>query len=156
MTARPAYQRDRKPPWFKARFPGGPRYQHITSLLREHNLHTVCEEAHCPNIGECFNAGTATFMILGDTCTRSCAFCAINSGRRADAKELLAAAGLGHADSALEESYSEALEGAPEYPHYTRPPSYRGWQVPEILLSGDHERIRKWRRERSRERAEQG
>jgi tRNA (guanine37-N1)-methyltransferase len=58
---------------------------------------------------------------------------------------------LGHADSALEESFSEALDGGPEYPHYTRPASYRGWDVPEILLSGDHERIRQWRLERSRE-----
>jgi tRNA (guanine37-N1)-methyltransferase len=59
---------------------------------------------------------------------------------------------LGHADSAVEESFSEALEGAPEYPHYTRPASYRGWEVPEVLLSGDHERVRRWRLERSRER----
>jgi tRNA (guanine37-N1)-methyltransferase len=58
---------------------------------------------------------------------------------------------LGHADSALEESFSEALDGGPEYPHYTRPASYRGWDVPEILLSGDHARIREWRLERSRE-----
>lgn len=60
---------------------------------------------------------------------------------------------LGHADSAVEESFSEALDGAPEYPHYTRPAGYRGWDVPEILLSGDHARIREWRLERSRERA---
>ena len=60
---------------------------------------------------------------------------------------------LGAADSALEESFSEALEGAPEYPHYTRPPTYRGWGVPDVLVSGDHERVRQWRRERSRERA---
>ena len=60
---------------------------------------------------------------------------------------------LGDAQSAVEESYSEALGGAPEYPHYTRPPSYRGWDVPEVLRSGDHERVREWRRERSRERA---
>jgi tRNA (guanine37-N1)-methyltransferase len=60
---------------------------------------------------------------------------------------------LGDATSALEESFSDALAGAPEYPHYTRPPSYRGWGVPEILLSGDHERIREWRMQRSRERA---
>jgi tRNA (guanine37-N1)-methyltransferase len=60
---------------------------------------------------------------------------------------------LGHEESAVEESFSEALEGAPEYPHYTRPASYRGWDVPEILLSGDHARIREWRLERSRERA---
>ena len=59
---------------------------------------------------------------------------------------------LGHADSAVEESFSEALGGDPEYPHYTRPAEYRGWKVPEVLLSGHHEQIRHWRRERSRER----
>ena len=59
---------------------------------------------------------------------------------------------LGDETSSVEESYSEALEGAPEYPHYTRPAEYRGWGVPEILLSGDHQRVREWRRERSRER----
>lgn len=62
---------------------------------------------------------------------------------------------LGHADSAVEESFSEALEGMPEYPHYTRPPRYRGWDVPEVLLSGDHEKVRRWRLEQSRLRAEQ-
>jgi tRNA (guanine37-N1)-methyltransferase len=61
---------------------------------------------------------------------------------------------LGHADSAAEESFSQALEGMPEYPHFTRPPSYRGWEVPEILLSGDHEKVRQWRLEQSCERAE--
>jgi tRNA (guanine37-N1)-methyltransferase len=60
---------------------------------------------------------------------------------------------LGHADSAIEESFSEALEGAPEYPHYTRPASYRGWSVPDVLLSGDHARVREWRLEQSRKRA---
>ena len=60
---------------------------------------------------------------------------------------------LGHADSAVEESFSEALEGHPEYPHYTRPASYRGWDVPEVLLSGHHERIREWRRQQSRSRS---
>jgi tRNA (guanine37-N1)-methyltransferase len=59
---------------------------------------------------------------------------------------------LGHADSAREESFSNALDGHPEYPHYTRPPTYRGWGVPDVLLSGDHERVRQWRLERSRER----
>jgi tRNA (guanine37-N1)-methyltransferase len=63
---------------------------------------------------------------------------------------------LGHADSAVEESFSEALGGAPEYPHYTRPASYRGWKVPDVLLSGDHARVREWRLERSRERADGG
>jgi tRNA (guanine37-N1)-methyltransferase len=59
---------------------------------------------------------------------------------------------LGHADSVVEESFSAALEGAPEYPHYTRPASFRGWEVPDVLLSGDHARVREWRLERSRER----
>ena len=71
----------RKPRWLKARFPAGERFSEIKSLLREHDLHTVCEEARCPNIGECFNAGTATFMILGDICTRACGFCDVTSGR---------------------------------------------------------------------------
>jgi tRNA (guanine37-N1)-methyltransferase len=61
---------------------------------------------------------------------------------------------LGHADSAMEESFSTALEGHPEYPHYTRPATYRGWGVPDVLVSGDHERVRRWRLERSRERGE--
>jgi tRNA (guanine37-N1)-methyltransferase len=63
---------------------------------------------------------------------------------------------LGHADSAIEESFSAALGGDPEYPHYTRPAEHRGWRVPDILLSGHHERIRHWRRERSRERGQSG
>jgi tRNA (guanine37-N1)-methyltransferase len=62
---------------------------------------------------------------------------------------------LGHADSAVEESFSRQLEGMPEYPHFTRPPNYRGWDVPEVLLSGDHEKVRQWRLDRSRERAEE-
>jgi lipoic acid synthetase len=70
-----------KPPWFKAQFPSGKKFSQIKDLLRNETLHTVCEEARCPNIGECFNSGTATFMILGDTCTRACGFCAVNSGR---------------------------------------------------------------------------
>lgn len=62
---------------------------------------------------------------------------------------------LGHEHSAVEESFSQLLEGAPEYPHYTRPPSYRGWGVPDVLLSGDHERVRRWRAEQSQVRAEE-
>jgi tRNA (guanine37-N1)-methyltransferase len=62
---------------------------------------------------------------------------------------------LGHQDSAIEESFSQALEGAPEYPHYTRPAEYRGWPVPEVLLSGDHARIRDWRRQQSRIRSQE-
>ena len=75
--------RERKPPWIRAQWPGGRRYSEIVSLLRDESLNTVCQEARCPNIGECFNRGTATFMILGDTCTRACGFCAVTSGRPA-------------------------------------------------------------------------
>ncbi|MDO8616767.1 MAG: lipoyl synthase [Dehalococcoidia bacterium] len=71
----------RKPPWLKVRFPGGPAYMRLKGIMREGRLHTVCQEAHCPNIGECWEAGTATFMILGDTCTRACGFCAVKTGR---------------------------------------------------------------------------
>ncbi len=73
--------RRRLPPWLKVRFPAGDRYHDLKRLMRSQTLHTVCEEARCPNIGECWNAGTATFMILGDTCTRACGFCAVTSGR---------------------------------------------------------------------------
>ena len=73
--------RERKPGWIRAQFPSGRRYGEIVQLLRDETLHTVCQEARCPNIGECFNRGTATFMILGDTCTRACGFCAVTSGR---------------------------------------------------------------------------
>ncbi len=71
----------RKPDWLKVRAPGGPRYIRLKGLLREWNLHTVCEEAHCPNIGECWEDLTATFMILGDVCTRNCGYCAVVHGR---------------------------------------------------------------------------
>ena len=73
--------RERKPPWLKVRFPGGPNYIRLKTIMRDERLNTVCEEAHCPNIGECWDAGTATFMILGDTCTRACGFCAVKTGR---------------------------------------------------------------------------
>ena len=73
--------RVRKPDWLKVRFPAGERYQQLKSLMREQGLHTICEDARCPNIAECWNAGTATFMILGDVCTRSCGFCAVATGR---------------------------------------------------------------------------
>ena len=69
-----------KPPWLKRRIPSGPTYQEIQRLLRSSRLHTVCQEACCPNLGECFSQGTATFLILGDRCTRNCRFCAIGHG----------------------------------------------------------------------------
>jgi len=76
-----APRREPKPPWLKVRFPGGPNYVRLKQIMQAQRLHTVCEEAHCPNIGECWEAGTATFMILGEICTRACAYCAVTSGR---------------------------------------------------------------------------
>jgi lipoic acid synthetase len=73
-------KRDPKPPWLKVRAPGGETYTFLKHTLRRLDLHTVCEEARCPNVGECWNAGTATVMVLGDTCTRGCRFCAVNTG----------------------------------------------------------------------------
>src|SRR5688572_28914138 len=71
----------RKPDWIRVRAGGGERFQQIKQILREKKLHTVCEEASCPNIGECFGHGTATFMIMGDKCTRRCPFCDVGHGR---------------------------------------------------------------------------
>lgn len=76
-----ASERPRRPEWLKVRVPGGDEYARIKHLIGDRRLHTVCEEARCPNMGECWNAGTATFMILGDVCTRSCGFCAVKTGR---------------------------------------------------------------------------
>jgi lipoyl synthase len=73
--------RSRKPPWFKVPAPGGRKYRELNSLIKSENLHTVCQEAACPNIGECWSRGTATFMILGDTCTRRCGFCNVKTGK---------------------------------------------------------------------------
>ena len=71
---------ERKPPWLKVRAPGGKDYVEIRRLMRELDLHTVCEEARCPNIGECWQHRAATFMVLGDTCTRNCSYCAVSHG----------------------------------------------------------------------------
>ncbi len=74
-------QIQRKPPWLRARLPGGPGYSAVRELVEGHALHTVCQSAQCPNLGECWSRGTATVMILGNICTRSCGFCAIQTGR---------------------------------------------------------------------------
>lgn len=73
--------RQPRPEWLKVRLASGEEYARVKDLVTGHRLHTVCEEARCPNMGECWNAGTATFMILGDVCTRSCGFCAVKTGR---------------------------------------------------------------------------
>ncbi len=95
----------RRPEWLKVRFPSGPTYENLRRLIASKTLHTVCEEARCPNMGECWGAGTATFMILGDTCTRSCGFCAVKTGRPLEldegeprrVAEAVQQMGLGHA-----------------------------------------------------------
>jgi len=83
LASATASARQAKPEWLKVRAPGSPSYLRLKSLMRSLNLHTVCEEAQCPNIGECWNHGTATFMILGDVCTRACSYCAVAHGRPA-------------------------------------------------------------------------
>ena len=77
----PVTPRAPKPEWLKVKAPGSPSYLRLKGLMRDLNLHTVCEEARCPNIGECWTHGTATFMILGDICTRACGYCAVGHGR---------------------------------------------------------------------------
>ncbi|MCM3880945.1 MAG: lipoyl synthase [Vicinamibacterales bacterium] len=77
----PVSPREPKPEWLKVRAPGSPSYLRLKGLMRDLKLHTVCEEARCPNIGECWTHGTATFMILGDICTRACGYCAVGHGR---------------------------------------------------------------------------
>ncbi|MCC2600030.1 lipoyl synthase [Sphingobacterium sp. FBM7-1] len=77
----PATETQRKPDWLRVKLPVGKEYRHVRSLVDEHKLHTICESGNCPNMGECWGAGTATFMILGNICTRSCSFCAVATGR---------------------------------------------------------------------------
>jgi lipoic acid synthetase len=73
-----------KPKWLRVKLPTGKEYQKVRGLVEEHKLHTICESGNCPNMGECWGAGTATFMILGNVCTRSCGFCAVSTGRPVD------------------------------------------------------------------------
>ncbi len=71
----------KKPDWLRVKLPIGEKYKHVRNLVDEYKLHTICQSGNCPNMGECWGAGTATFMILGDVCTRSCSFCAVKTGR---------------------------------------------------------------------------
>ena len=80
LTTDPA-PRGPRPPWLRVRMPSGENFIRLRGLIREYRLNTVCEDARCPNVGECWGAGTATFMILGDVCTRACRFCAVKTGR---------------------------------------------------------------------------
>lgn len=74
-------ERTKKPDWLRVKLPTGPKYKHVRQLVDQYKLNTICQSGNCPNMGECWGAGTATFMILGDVCTRSCSFCAVKTGR---------------------------------------------------------------------------
>ena len=74
-------KRTKKPSWLKVKLPTGEEFKKVRNLVSEHKLHTICESGSCPNMGECWGAGTATFMILGNVCTRSCGFCAVSTGK---------------------------------------------------------------------------
>ena len=80
----PAAQKPKKPDWLRVKLPIGEEYKHVRNLVDQHKLHTICESGNCPNMGECWGAGTATFMILGNICTRSCGFCAVATGKPED------------------------------------------------------------------------
>jgi lipoyl synthase len=80
LLAKSAAPRSKKPSWLRVKLPTGPEYLQVRKLVDEHQLHTICESGNCPNMGECWGAGTATFMILGNICTRSCGFCAVATG----------------------------------------------------------------------------
>lgn len=73
--------RHRRPTWLRVKLPTGENYRRVRQLVDQYSLHTICQSGHCPNMGECWGAGTATFMILGNVCTRSCSFCAVKTGR---------------------------------------------------------------------------
>ena len=103
-TGEPAQPREPKPEWLKVRAPGSPNYRRLKSVMRSLSLHTVCEEAHCPNIGECWHHGTATFMILGEICTRACGYCAVTHGRPRPV-DPVEPARVAHASDALQLSY---------------------------------------------------
>lgn len=81
QIAEPKPQRSPRPDWLRVKLPIGEEYKKVRSLVDTYNLHTICQSGHCPNMGECWGAGTATFMILGNVCTRSCSFCAVKTGR---------------------------------------------------------------------------
>ena len=81
MESTKTTQKKKKPSWLKVKLPTGESYKKVRDLVSEHQLHTICESGNCPNMGECWGAGTATFMILGNICTRSCGFCAVNTGK---------------------------------------------------------------------------
>ncbi len=83
----PKPQRTKKPKWLRVKLPNGENFRRVQGIVNEYKLHTICQSGHCPNMGECWGEGTATFMILGNTCTRSCSFCAVKTGRPTELDE---------------------------------------------------------------------
>ena len=94
-----------KPPWLKVKLASGESYTHLKEILRERQLVTVCEEARCPNIGECWDTGTATFMVMGDTCTRGCRFCAVKTARKGQDLDIHEPAKIAEAVAAMNLDY---------------------------------------------------
>jgi lipoic acid synthetase len=103
MDSKPIHK---KPEWIKVRLPAGNSWKHVDDILERHRLHTVCDEARCPNKGECWGMGTATFMILGDTCTRGCSFCAVKTAKKGNPLRLDEPAALAKAVSEMGLSYA--------------------------------------------------
>ena len=144
--------RQPKPQWLRARAPGGENFHHLKKLARGLGLHTVCESAHCPNIGECWNQGTATFMLLGDICTRRCGFCAVPKGKPEAidwleprrVAQAVAALGLKHAVVTSVNRDDDNIGGARVFAETIRQirtsapgcrvevliPDFQGWQEP--------------------------
>ena len=81
VSSEPKEEKVKKPNWLRVKLPIGEKYRHVRNLVDKYNLHTICQSGNCPNMGECWGAGTATFMILGNVCTRGCSFCAVKTGR---------------------------------------------------------------------------
>lgn len=135
-----------KPPWLKVRAPGGQGYTQLRSTLRKLNLHTVCEEARCPNMGECWAGGTATIMLLGDTCTRGCRFCHVKSAKTPsppDAREpqhvgeAVAASGLDYVVLTMVDRDDLADGGAEHVAETVRAIKQRAPQMLVEVLTGD-------------------
>nr|MBS0038314.1 lipoyl synthase [Saprospiraceae bacterium] len=155
-------QRRKKPNWLRVKLPIGENYKKVRNIVDEYNLHTICQSGSCPNMGECWGAGTATFMILGNTCTRSCSFCAVKTGRPPEydedepqrVAEAIALMGVKHAvltsvnrdelkDRGAEIWYQTVVkikEKSPETTIETLIPDVRGtWTALERMISAGQE-----------------
>lgn len=155
-------QRRKKPNWLRVKLPIGENYKKVRNIVDEYNLHTICQSGSCPNMGECWGAGTATFMILGNTCTRSCSFCAVKTGRPPEydedepqrVAEAIALMGVKHAvltsvnrdelkDRGAEIWYQTVVkikEKSPETTIETLIPDVRGtWSALERMISAGQE-----------------